>query len=31
MSEKMIACENQLLEYDLGCQNMFGQNKGWQR
>jgi hypothetical protein len=27
----MKACENQLIENDLGRQNIFGQNKGWQR
>jgi hypothetical protein len=28
---KMKASENQLIENDLGRQNIFGQNKGWQR
>jgi len=27
----MIAREYQLIANDLGCQNIFGQNKGWQR
>jgi len=27
----MEACETQLIEHDLGRQNLFGQNKGWQR
>jgi hypothetical protein len=31
ISKKMIAGENQLIANDLGCQNIFGQNKGWQR
>jgi hypothetical protein len=28
---KMKLYESQLLTRDLGCQNIFGQNKGWQR
>jgi hypothetical protein len=28
---KMKTYEIQLLVHDLGCQNIIGQNKGWQR
>lgn len=31
ISAETIAHENQLFSNDLGCQNMFGQNKGQQR
>ena len=29
--EKIKVNENQLINHDLGCQNIFGQNKGQQR
>jgi predicted aminopeptidase len=28
---KMKTNEIQLIAHDLGCQNIIGQNKGWQR
>jgi hypothetical protein len=28
---KIKACDYQLVKHDSGCQNIFGQNKGWQR